>query len=132
VEIYLAPTADDRERWQATLRHIALEGRCFVLGANQVVRKGMYPADLEILAELEPRPEQLCRGGSAIYEPLGDCLAGPLWDEEGILMADLEMAVVDGAKFDFDVVGHYARPDVFRLEVNERPAPPIRFTPPAD
>jgi nitrilase len=132
VEIYLAPTADDRERWQATLRHIALEGRCFVLGANQVVRKEMYPADLEVLAELERRPEQLCRGGSAIYAPLGECLAGPLWDEEGILIADLDMAEVDGGKFDFDVVGHYARPDVFRLEVDERPAPPIRFTPPAD
>jgi nitrilase len=132
VEIYLAPTADDRERWQATLRHIALEGRCFVLGANQVVRKEMYPADLEVLAELERRPEQLCRGGSAIYAPLGECLAGPLWDEEGILMADLDMAEVDGGKFDFDVVGHYARPDVFRLQVNERAAPPIQFTPSQD
>jgi nitrilase len=132
VEIYLAPTADDRERWQATLRHIALEGRCFVLGANQVVRKEMYPSDLEILAELERRPEQLCRGGSAIYAPLGECLAGPLWDDEGILMADLDMAEVDGGKFDFDVVGHYARPDVFRLQVNERPAPPIEFTAPQD
>jgi nitrilase len=127
VEIYLAPTADDRERWQATLRHIALEGRCFVLGANQVVRREMYPDDLEIRSELEGRPEQLCRGGSAIYGPLGDCLAGPLWDEEGILVAELDLAEVAGGKFDFDVVGHYARPDVFRLDVNERPSPPIQY-----
>jgi nitrilase len=132
VEIYLAPTADDRERWQATLRHIALEGRCFVLGANQVVRREMYPDDLEIGSELEGRPDQLCRGGSAIYAPLGECLAGPLWDEEGILIADLDMAEVAGGKFDFDVVGHYARPDVFRLEVDERPSPPIRFRTPGD
>ena len=132
VEIYLAPTADDRERWQATLRHIALEGRCFVLGANQVVHRSMYPDDLEVREELAHRSEQLCRGGSAIYAPLGECLAGPLWDEEGILFADLDMAQVDGGKFDFDVVGHYARPDVFRLHVNERPSPPIEFTPSAE
>jgi nitrilase len=127
VEIYVAPTADDRERWQATLRHIALEGRCFVLGANQVVRREMYPADLEILDELEARSDTLCRGGSAIYAPLGECLAGPLWDEEGILVADLCMADVARGKFDFDVVGHYARPDVFQLRIDESERPPVSF-----
>jgi nitrilase len=127
VEIYLAPTADDRERWQATLRHIALEGRCFVLGANQVYRRESYPPDLEVRSELEGWPEQLCRGGSAIYAPLGDCLAGPLWDEEGILVADLDLGEVARGKFDFDVVGHYARPDVFSLEVDERPQDGVRF-----
>jgi len=127
VEIYLAPTADARERWQATLRHIALEGRCFVLGANQVVTRDMYPADLETRSELESWPERLCRGGSAVYSPLGDCLAGPLWDEEGILVADLDMGEVARGKFDFDVVGHYARPDVFRLEVDETPRAPVGF-----
>jgi nitrilase len=127
VEIYVAPTADSRERWQATLRHIALEGRCFVLGANQMVRREMYPGDLEILEELETRPEILSHGGSAIYAPLGECLAGPLWDEEGILTADLCMADVARGKFDFDVVGHYARPDVFDLQVDERSRPPVSF-----
>jgi nitrilase len=127
VEIYVAPTADDRERWQATLRHIALEGRCFVLGANQVVKRDMYPPDLEILDELGSRPETLCRGGSAVYAPLGECIAGPLWDEEGVLLADLCMADVARGKFDFDVVGHYARPDVFNLRVDERPRPPVSF-----
>ena len=130
VEIYLAPTADHRERWQATLRHIALEGRCFVLGANQVVRREMYPEDLEVRSELEAWPEQLCRGGSAIYAPLGECLAGPLWDEEGILVADLDLGEVARGKFDFDVVGHYARPDVFHLEVDERSRPPVGFSVP--
>ena len=71
VEIYLAPTADGRERWQATLRHIAPEGRCFVLGCNQVVRRGVYPSDLEVLEELDGGPDLLCRGGSAAYSPLG-------------------------------------------------------------
>jgi nitrilase len=127
VEIYLAPTADDRERWQATMRHIALEGRCFVLSANQVYKRESFPADLEVIAELDTWPDQLCHGGSAIYGPLGDCLAGPLWDEEGILIADLDLGEVARGKFDFDVVGHYARPDVFRLEVDERPQEGVRF-----
>jgi nitrilase len=127
VEIYLAPTADHRERWQATLCHIALEGRCFVLGANQVVRREMFPEDLEVRHELESWPEDLCRGGSAIYGPLGECLAGPLWDEEGILVADLDMGDVARSKFDFDVIGHYARPDVFRLNVDERPHPSVAY-----
>ena len=130
VEIYLAPTADGRERWQATLRHIALEGRCFVLGANQIVRQEMYPSDLEVLDELQEWPELLSRGGSAVYSPLGECLAGPLWDEEGILLADLDLADVARGKFDFDVVGHYARPDVFRLSVDEHPRSPVEFSAP--
>jgi nitrilase len=127
VELYVAPTADARPRWQATLQHIALEGRCFVMGCNQFVTRDMYPDDVEIRHELEAWPETLCRGGSAIYGPLGDCLAGPLFDEEGILTATLDMTEIARAKFDFDVVGHYARPDVFRFEVVEKPQPPVQL-----
>jgi nitrilase len=119
VELYLAPTADSRDNWQATIRHIALEGRCFVLGCNQFVTKSMYPADLAGVEELANQPEVMCRGGSAIISPLGDVLAGPLFDKEGMLFADLDLAEVARSKFDFDVVGHYARPDVFQLIVNE-------------
>ena len=125
VELYCAPTADARPRWQSTLQHISLEGRCFVLGCNQYVTRDMYPDDVELKHELEAWPETLCRGGSAVYGPLGDCLAGPLFDEEGILTAELDMGEIARSKFDFDVVGHYARPDVFRLEVNERPQSPV-------
>jgi nitrilase len=125
VELYLAPTADARDSWQATLRHIACEGRCFVLGCNQFVTKAMYPADLEGVADLAEGPEVLCRGGSAIVSPLGDYVQGPLYDEEGMLIADLDLAQVVRAKFDFDVVGHYARPDVFQLSVNQQPAMPV-------
>jgi nitrilase len=127
VEVYLAPTADQRDSWHATLRHIACEGRCFVLGCNQFVTKDMYPPDLEGIEDLAGQPEVLCRGGSAVISPLGDVLAGPLYGEEGILFADLDLGEVARSKIDFDAVGHYARPDVFELIVNERPAPPVVF-----
>jgi nitrilase len=125
VELYLAPTADARDSWQSTLRHIACEGRCFVLGCNQFVTKEMYPDDLEGLDELDEHPDVVCRGGSAIISPFGEVLAGPLYDKEGILFADLDLAEVARGKFDFDVVGHYARPDVFQLVVNESPLLPV-------
>lgn len=121
VDLYLAPTADSRPTWQATLQHIACEGRCFVLGCNQFVTKDMYPADLPGIEELCDQPDMLCRGGSAIMGPLGDVVAGPLYDQEGILYADLDLGEVTRSKFDFDVVGHYARPDVFDLRINENP-----------
>jgi nitrilase len=125
VELYLAPTADSRDNWQATIRHIALEGRCFVLGCNQFVTRSMYPADLAGVEDLANQPEIMCRGGSAIISPLGEVLAGPLFEKEGTLFADLDLAEVARSKFDFDVVGHYARPDVFQLIVNEKPALPV-------
>ena len=125
VELYLAPTADARDSWQSTLRHIACEGRCFVLGCNQFVTKEMYPDDLEGLDELDQHPDVICRGGSAIISPFGEVLAGPLYDKEGILFADIDLAEVARGKFDFDVVGHYARPDVFQLVVNESPLLPV-------
>ncbi|MDR7418884.1 MAG: carbon-nitrogen hydrolase family protein [Armatimonadota bacterium] len=126
VELYVAPTADSRDAWQATVRHIACEGRCFVLSCCQYVTKDMYPADLEVADELAEAPDVLSRGGSAIIAPLGDYVAGPLFGEEGILTADLELARVVEGKFDFDVTGHYARPDVFRLLVNEQAMPPVQ------
>jgi len=127
LQIYLAPTADARDTWQATLRHIACEGRCFVLAANQFVPAGAYPAELLAhAAENEPRHEY-CRGGSAIVSPLGEVIAGPLFDQEGELRADLDLDDVTRARLDFDVAGHYARPDIFQLTVNTAPKPPVRF-----
>jgi len=130
VEIYLAPTADSRDTWQATLRHIACEGRCYVLGCNQYVTKSMYPSDLPGIEELESQPEIMCRGGSAVISPMGEVIAGPLYDQEGILFADLDRTEISQGKFDFDVAGHYARPDVFQLLVDERPKPPLATIPP--
>ena len=119
VKIYLAPTADSRDRWQSTLQHIALEGRCFVLGCNQYVHRSMYPNDLEISEELDAWPETLSAGGTAIYGPLGEVLGEPLWNQAGIVYADLDMGAIHRSRFDFDVTGHYARPDVFSLIVDE-------------
>jgi nitrilase len=120
VQVWLAPTADSRDAWQATMRHVALEGRCWVLGCNQFVTKDMYPADLPEHELLVGQPEVMSRGGSVVVSPLGEVVAGPLWDEEGILYAEIDLAEVSRAKLDFDPVGHYARPDVFRLVVDER------------
>jgi nitrilase len=132
VSLYLAPTADQRDTWQATLRHIACEGRCFVLGSNQFVTRSMYPKDLEASEELDEQPEVMCRGGSAIVSPLGEVLAGPLFGQEGMLTAELDLGELARSRLDFDVVGHYARPDVFRLEVNERPVRSVREAPEPD
>jgi nitrilase len=127
VDIYLAPTADARDTWQATLRHIACEGRCFVLGCNQYVTKSMYPADLPGVEDLAGQPEIICRGGSAVISPLGSVIAGPLYDQEGILLNELDLGEIPRSRLDFDVVGHYARPDVFHLTVHEKPTPPVAF-----
>jgi nitrilase len=128
VELYVTPTADSRDSWQATIRHIACEGRCFVLSCCQYVTKAMYPLDLEVREELEDMPDVLSRGGSAIVGPLGEYLAGPMWDREGILTADLDLGLTIEGKYDFDVTGHYARNDVFRLVVNRAPASAVQFT----
>jgi len=127
VEIYLAPTADPRDTWQATMRHIACEGRCFVLGCNQFVKKEMYPAELQSSEELDGQPDVMCRGGSVIVSPMGDVLAGPLYDEEGILFADLDMDEIIKGKIDFDVVGHYSRSDIFHLTINEEARKPVTY-----
>ncbi len=127
VEIYLAPTADARETWQSTMRHIACEGRCFVLSCNQFVSKDMYPADLESIGELDGQPDVMCRGGSVIVGPDGEVLAGPLWDREGILYADLDLEEITRARVDLDVAGHYARPDIFELRVNFERQPAVTF-----
>jgi nitrilase len=126
VQLYCAPTADSRETWLPTVRHIALEGRCFVLSCCQFARRGDYPADVPN-ALAEGVDEVLMNGGSCIVGPLGQVLAGPDHEGETILCAELDLAEIPRAKFDLDVVGHYARPDVFRLVVDETPRPPVSW-----
>ncbi len=119
VQVYLAPTADDRDSWLATMRHIAQEGRCFVLSSCQFLELSDCPADYEAIAARAGDP--LMRGGSCVIAPTGDVLAGPVYGERTILYADLDLDDVARGKYDLDVVGHYARPDVFTLQVDERP-----------
>jgi nitrilase len=126
VELYCALTVDDRETWLATVTHVALEGRCFVLSACQFVRRTDLPPGYPT-GRLPAGQDVLIRGGSCVIGPLGQVLAGPDHGGECILTADLDRADLDRAKFDFDVVGHYSRPDVFRLEVNEQPMKSVWF-----
>jgi nitrilase len=120
VALYCAPTADDRETWLPSMRHVALEGRCFVLTACQVLRRGDFPESVRVALGTAP-DSVLMRGGSAIVSPLGRVLAGPHFDAEAILTATLDLDEIGRGKFDFDVAGHYSRPDVFQLNVNEAP-----------
>jgi nitrilase len=119
INIYLAPTADARDAWQATMQHIALEGRCFVIGCNQFVTKAMYPVDLQALPEMKSQPEVMSRGGSVVISPLGKVLAGPIFDKEEILLATLDLDEIIKSKLDFDPIGHYSRSDVLKFNINE-------------
>lgn len=112
IELYLAPTADCRSTWQSTIEHIACESRSYVICCNQLLTKEHYPADLISLLNEEFSPST---GGSAIISPLGKTLAGPLYDEEGILIAEIDHREIIRAKMDFDPIGHYARGDVFEF-----------------
>ena len=120
VQVWCAPTVDSRERWSATMRHIALEGRVFTLSANQYSVRGDYPDDYD--TEYGDDPDTvLISGGSCIVDPHGRYLAAPNRAGEAILTAEIDLAEIARGTYDFDPVGHHARPDVFRLVVDERP-----------
>jgi len=124
IEIYCAPTADGRDSWFASMRHIAVEGRCFVLSCNQYNRRSDFPADYG--ADFGDDPNAVVtRGGSCIVDPFGNFLAGPNLEGEAILVAEIDRAQIIRGKFDLDVVGHYARPDIFHLHVDQRPKQPV-------
>lgn len=127
VTLYCAPTADDRDAWAGSMRHIALEGRCFVLSACQHITRGAYPDDFDCALGDDP-DTVLLRGGSMIVAPLGDVLAGPDFSGETILYAPIDPDEVVRGKYDFDVTGHYARPDIFNLTVDVAPKRAVRRT----
>ncbi len=124
IEIYCAPTADARDSWIASMRHIAIEGRCFVLSCNQFNRRRDFPSDYHSIVSEDP-DAVVTRGGSCIVDPFGNILAGPNYEGETILIAELDRGQIVRGKFDLDVAGHYARPDIFHLHVDERPRQPV-------
>ena len=127
IEVWCAPTVDDRERWAVTMRHIALEGRCFVISAGQYTVRSDYPADYDTGFGDDP-DTVLISGGSCIVGPDGEFLVPPDRTGEALLVADIDLREITRGKFDLDVVGHYARPDVFQLRVDETLKVPVSST----
>lgn len=125
IALYCAPTADDRETWLPSMRHIAREGRCFVLSSCQYIQRGAWPDDYPCALGDDPETV-LLRGGSCIVDPLGEVLAGPVFDSETLIYADIDPSAITRGKYDFDATGHYARPDVFQLIVDDRPKQAVR------
>jgi nitrilase len=117
VQFWCAPTVDDRDMWPVSMRHIAYEGRCFVLSACQYLTRADAPADYDCIQGNDPATA-LIRGGSMIVSPMGELLAGPVYGEEAVLVADVSLSDIARGKYDLDVAGHYARPDVFELRVD--------------
>jgi nitrilase len=127
IDIYLAPTWDPLDSWVATLRHIAKEGRCFVIGTNFCIRGDDIATDLPGCDALYAEDEWIARGNTTIVGPYGEIVAGPLVGTEGILYAEIDVTIAHQSRRQFDAVGHYARPDVFHLEVDTRPKIPVQF-----
>lgn len=119
VTIYISPNTNDNPEWQATIQHIALEGKCYFINADMIVRKSSYPGDLHERDAIDRLPEIVCRGGSCIVDPYGHYLTEPVWDRETIIYAELDMSLPAKCKMEHDAVGHYARPDVLELLVHE-------------
>lgn len=120
VTLYLSPNTNDNEEWQATIRHIAIEGHCYFINCDMVFDRSQYPADLNAREEIARLPETVCRGGSCIVDPYGHYVTEPVWDREALIVADLDMNAVPASRMEFDACGHYSRPDVLRLEFEDR------------
>jgi len=120
VTLYLSPNTNDNEEWQATIRHIAIEGHCYFINCDMVFDRSQYPADLNAQEEIARLPEKVCRGGSCIVDPYGHYVTEPVWDREALIYAELDMNAVPASRMEFDACGHYSRPDVLRLEYEDR------------
>ena len=123
IELYCAPTADDRETWISTVKHIALEGRCFVFSSCQFFTKADYPSEFDISNIVGDEP--IMKGGSCIISPLGKVLASAGNKKRAIIYSEINLDEIIQGKYDFDVVGHYSRPDIFKLKVNKKPKKPV-------
>ena len=120
VTIYISPNTNDNPEWQATIQHIAIEGKCYFINSDMIVRRSSYPTDLNEAETVKALPELVCRGGSCVIDPYGHYATEPVWDEETIIYADLDMELTAACKMEHDAVGHYARPDVLELIVHDK------------
>ncbi|MBO5995324.1 MAG: carbon-nitrogen hydrolase family protein [Firmicutes bacterium] len=120
VTIYISPNTNDNPEWQATIQHIAIEGKCFFVNADMIVTRDSYPEDLNERDAVLRQPEMVCRGGSCIIDPFGHYVTEPVWDKETIIFANLDMDLAASCKMEHDAVGHYSRPDVLELIIHEK------------
>ncbi|WP_380058877.1 carbon-nitrogen hydrolase family protein (plasmid) [Falsihalocynthiibacter sp. SS001] len=126
IDIYLAPTWDSGDTWLATMQHIAREGGCWVIGCATAIEVADIPETVPYYDELFPNQDEWINPGDAVvYKPFGGVAAGPMHQEKGILFCDIDVAQAAASRRKFDVTGHYARPDVFRLSVDKQPKPPV-------
>ena len=125
IELYCVPTVDSRETWLPSMRHIAMEGRVFVLSAAQYAKRADYPDYFDTEFGNDPTTV-VSPGGSCILGPLGEVIVAPNFEGEAILRASLDLNDIDRARFDFDPVGHYSRPDIFQITVDETPRSNLR------
>ena len=119
ISLYISPNTNDNEEWQSTIRHIAIEGHCYFINCDMLITKDSYPEDLNEYAALADLPQIPCRGGSCVIDPFGHLVSDCVWDEEAVIYADLDMQKVPASKMEHDVCGHYARPDVLELFVDD-------------
>lgn len=117
--LYISPNTNDNEEWQATIRHIAIEGHCYFINCDMYFTKEMYPENLHCPDEIEKLSDIVCRGGSCVVDPYGHYETQPVWDKEEIIYAELDMKKISMSRMEFDVCGHYSRPDVLQLKVKD-------------
>lgn len=120
ITLYISPNTNDNPEWQATIQHIAIEGKCYFINADMIVRKSSYPDHINEQDVVATQPDMVCRGGSCIIDPYGHYITEPVWDEETIIYAELDMQLPASCKMEHDAVGHYARPDVLKLVVEDK------------
>ena len=120
ITIYISPNTNDNPEWQATIQHIAIEGKCYFINSDMIVTRSSYPEGLNERSAVDRQPDIVCRGGSCIIDPRGHYVTEPVWDEETVIYAELDMDLPAACKMEHDAVGHYARPDVLQLVVSDR------------
>lgn len=120
ISLYISPNTNDNPEWQDTIRHIAIEGHCYFINCDMFFTRADYPKTASTGEEIAKLPEIACRGGSCVVDPFGHVVSDTIWDQEGIIYAELDMQKVPASKMEHDVCGHYARPDVLKLQVEDK------------